>query len=293
MATRIIYTPQQLRGFNNFSLRQIPSRSNFDVLNCFLSQGTSSNLSQMVNKLTIPQYLIDKYGESFKMPDVHQHQTRRQLCPTVHDHNDKSEMVRELLSKLSRGNKTKILDQLNQLGLNQITAEESSVIINHLYSYAVDLSDFVDLYVEIILVLKEVNYQVYQSLIKKIIATAYCPIIFDKCLDNTIKNRQWRMGNLSLIAELYRHQVPEINITIILEISQHLLQPNVTPTTENLESCCELLKKIMATGVVPDALLQLIDTLEPLIDNKNYEQRQRYLVQSVLEKSDEYRTTEI
>ena len=102
-----------------------------------------------------------------------------------------------------------------------------------------------------------------------------------------------RVGNLILLSEIYvsKHNqlfeiITPVQITQILK--QLMLQ--ISPiTTDVLKMVCDFLKKILPIHLKNDTTetFHLIQQLEPIMQDPNYDRRAQFMIQDVLELYDQ------
>lgn len=285
MSGRVItYTKDELLKFNVYSMRKIPEGDRYHSLRQFVSDEKSVNLSNVVKQPMIPTYLKNRYGDiqmgsggsgggsSIKRGNFHdQHEASRrklytQKSETIADHIN--EEVRDLLSKLSDGNKDKLL---NDFMKKDIPDECGQVLIDNIYTFAVDISYLIHIYVELIFLLEKKNSQLYQRLIDKITSSARAPLPEDP------DGKRLRLGNILLIAEIYKQRSSVIDI---ISIIKHLLTMISPQTPDYIHLLSELLKKVNTRGEVPYSVIEQIHTIEY---DKAYDKRYRFMVQDIIE----------
>ena len=291
--TLIIYTKEDLKKLNKYTLRTLPQNDKYINLSKFISDENRHNLSNVIKRPLIPSYLKDKYGESnqktsnnliargnYKDP----RDSRRKICvnKAITPVDKVNEEVREILSKLSDQNKNKLLQDFQKCNIGD---ECGQTLIDYIYTFAVDLDYLIHIYVELIFLLKKKNYNLYGQLLQKIIENAYDPLIFEEDNQSNSKSKRWRLANIKLISELYCQNGEEINTECIQNLIDHLLKQMNPTQPEHLEVLCELLKNVMPILIKNNAeyVEQLVSQLEPLEQSKDYELRYRFLIQDVIE----------
>jgi len=292
--TKVVYTKDDLKKLNTYVLRTIPSAEKYIGLRKFVNDEGRTNLSNVIKRPVIPSYLKDKYNQSNQKPDNagisrgnyrdHREMSRRKLFIHKTDNvvDKVNDEIRELLSKLSEGNKTKLLNDFLKY---EISDECGQTLIDNIYTFAVDLTYLVHIYVELIFLLKQKNETLYNQLIDKIIQTAYEPIIFKDEIEGPLKSKRWRVANIKLISEIYCKDSNEIDSKTLQDLIDFLQQKINPQQPDNLEVLCELLKKTLPFLMKEerDYVDQIIDSIEPLEHNHDYDQRYRFMIQDIIE----------
>lgn len=295
-SSKTVYSVDLLKKLNVFVLRTIPGGPKYASLNKFLKAEHRNNLSMIVSRPKVPQYLQDKYGNSTYERKPRERVIRRgkrnyrKERLSRHRNNPDSGPesvnceIRQILSRLSASNKEKLFKKFTDC---KITNECGSVLVNNMYAFALDCNYIVDVYAEIILLLKSKNEYLYNQLIEKIRSTARDPLKFEGD-DEEGKSKRWWIGNISLISELHRLSPSEFSSKEIYDLVKFLLS-NIDKSSNHLEVACELLKKVLPNlikgGVNVD---YVVDKLDSICTDKNYESRLRFLAEEVVDIYDEH-----
>ncbi len=285
--SKMVYTKDDLKKFNTFILRTIPTEPRYDNLRKFVNDEIRSNLSNVIKRPVIPAYLQEKCAEGQKQQNnnicraTHKEQPARRKLVVLKDDTiaDKINIkIRSLLSKLSEGNKVKLFSDFMKY---DIIDECGQTLIDNIYNFSVDLDYIMHVYVDLILLLKNKNRNLYNQLIEKILQTVYKPLIFD----DEKKSKRWRISNIKLISEIYCKDNNEITLQKIYEITDNF-QKNINPKCpEYIELLCAMLKKIIPSIIHSQTkyINDLVNYLDPIGYNSEYEQRYRFMVQDVIE----------
>ena len=302
-STLIKYHVFEMQLFNTANVKKLPLVSpegdKYQVLRVFLERDkvNSKNLSNVVKPQVIPTYLKLRYGDLIISPNSSKmargsgasspERTRQKL------HTQKietpadliTEEVRDLLSKLSESNKDKIFEEFMK---KEIPDQCGQALIDYIYLFAVNLNYLVHLFVEIIFLFKEKNHHLFTMLLNHVLKTAQEPL---GNLDPKVM--RLRVGNLILLSEIYvsKHNqlfeiITPVQITQILK--QLMLQ--ISPiTTDVLKMVCDFLKKILPIHLKNDTTetFHLIQQLEPIMQDPNYDRRAQFMIQDVLELYDQ------
>src|SRR5437016_5495062 len=130
---KIIYSKDDLKKLNTYILRTIPTSEKYGGLRKFVGDEDRTNLSNIIKRPMIPSYLKEKYGEngtSNQKPTNslisrgnyrdQRELSRRKLCvqkiETIAD--KANEEIRNILSKLSNGNKSKLFSEFLKLEIS-------------------------------------------------------------------------------------------------------------------------------------------------------------------------------
>lgn len=281
----VTYTRDQISKCNIYGLRRIPDDDDkYHTLRKFVSEMNKTNLSNVVRKPQIPAYLKDRYGD-FKSTshvitrgnygDQREVVRRKLYTPQNQTIADQiNEEIRDLLSKLSESNKDKLLTELSK---KEIPDECGQTLIDQIYLFAVDLSYLIPLYVEVILILKKNNVHLYDQLIAKIVMTAQNTMPVDE------GGKRLRMGNISLLSEIYNREMNIIDGQTVSKIVGFLLKH--AETVDYLVVLCELLKRVIKK-MKQDSSIHLdeqMEILRKMAYDSQYEKRYRFMIQDVLE----------
>lgn len=280
MSNIIKYSRDELMSLNVYGLRQIPTDSRYDILRKFVGNGRNVKLYDIIKNPIVPTYLKNRYSD-LKMGNTTgkttNQLTRRKLytqkTETVSD--KINEKIRDLLSKLSEGNKEKLFNEFVNL---DIPDECGQTLIHNIYMFAVDLSYLIPIYTDLILILKDKNIKLYNQLINKIITTAQQPLD-----PNDADSKRLRTGNILLISELYKKHT--INSKVILQIIQFLVNRINPQSVDYLNLLCELLKHTLYY-LKQDLINELdiiIQSLLSVVSNHDYEKKYRFMVDDVIE----------
>ena len=288
--SKVFYNRDEFKQFNHYSLKTIPSSEQYDALRKFICIEKGTNLSAMIDTSIIPTYLKNRYGDirnqqlAPKAPDTGElKMTRRKIYVSQGDNNvDKiNEEIRDILSKLSDSNKRKLFEEFMS---KQIPEECGNMVIENIYMFAVDLGYLVHLYVELMILLKNKNSCWFDRLMKKFTDVAMTPMnSSDK------KEVRLRLGNVMVLCELFKNHTA-ININTITTISQYFTDHITIEQQEYITLLCELLKKILpitasSEKVKFNKMIQFLQTIE---HNCNYERKFQYMTQDVIELCDEH-----
>lgn len=279
----IMYTKDELMKLNVYTLRKIPNEEKYMKICKFVSDEKNVNLSNVVKQSIVPTYLKNRYGDTTLVRGNFQDKqeiSRRKIYVSNNVTNaDKiNEEIRDLLSKLSEGNKDKLLGELVK---KDIPDECGQTLINNIYIFSVDLSYLIPIYVEIIFILKNKNLKLYNQLIEKIITTACEPLTDDPLV------KRLRMGNIMLISEIYRKNMNVIDTPTIMKIITFLFQQISPQKTDYLQMLCELLKRsishLQTISSDSEPFNNMIQKLQEISYDRAYEKRLRFLVQDVVD----------
>lgn len=281
-----IYTRDELCQLNVYNLRKIPMGEQYTQLRNFVSDEMGVNLSTVIKQPVIPTYLKNRYGDmkvgtntaitrgNFRDPIA-----RRKLYTQKNETTaDKiNEEIRDLLSKLSEGNKDKLFGEFMK---KNIPDECGQTLIQNIYTFAVDLSYLIPIYVELILKLKNKNMTLYSKLIEKIIQTANEPLT-----GNDTNMKRLRMGNILLVTEIYKKDHALINSDMIIQIASFLTGHISPQNVDYLQMVCELLKKTIPflRKEVSGQLDKLMEHLRPIAYDQLYDKKYRFVLQDVIE----------
>jgi hypothetical protein len=292
-----MYTKDELMALNVYSLRHIPQDQSYETLRRFVSDERTVNLSKVVRQTVIPTYLKNRYGDI--TPSSHtitrgssssgcSHQdpnkdiSRRKLYVSKNETaaDKTNEEIREILSKISDGNKNKLM---NEFMKKNIPDECGQTLINNIYEFAVDLSYLIHIYVEIILNLKYKNEQLYLQLLDKIVKNAYDPLI-----ENNETIKRLRMGNIMLVAEIYKKNPVVLSHQTVIEILNYLVNRTLSSDLNRLDylqMLCELLKSVISIlkseNLAP--IQVIIDQLSKITTDHNYDKRNRFMIQDIID----------
>jgi len=287
-----MYTKDELMALNVYNLRHIPQDQSYETLRLFVSDERTINLSKVVRQTVVPTYLKNRYGDittsSHTITRGGNHQdpnkdiSRRKLYVSKNETAaDKiNEEIREILSKISDGNKNKLM---NEFMKKNIPDECGQTLINNIYEFAVDLSYLIHIYAEIILNLKCKNEQLYLQLLDKIVKNVYDPLI-----ENNETMKRLRMGNIMLVAEIYKKNPEVISHQKVIEILNYLISRTLSSDLNRLDylqMLCELLKSVISIlkseNVAP--LQVVIDQLSKITTDHSYDKRNRFMIQDIID----------
>lgn len=283
----IRYTRDELIKLNVYGLRKIPDGDRYSALRKFVSDEESVNLSSVVKRPTIPAYLKNRYGDINMGTNVitkgnyHEQRevTRRKLYVQKNESiaDSINEEIRDLLSKISDGNKEKLLSEFSK---KNIPDECGQVLVDNIYMFAVDLSYLVNIYVDVILILKEKNVKLYNQLIDKIVNIACEPFALN---DQLIK--RLRLGNIALVSAIYCKNNSIINFSTVMKIINFLLKSISLDSQDYIQILCELLKNIIPTLKENDHLLlePVIQQLDGIAYDHQYDKRYRFMTQDIVD----------
>lgn len=287
MSEKIKYTRDEIMRLNVYNLRRIPDGGQYDSLRKFVSDEQSINLSSVVKQPVIPNYLRHRYGDiNLGANTISRGNFREQPEPTRRKiyvqkngtpADQINEEIRDLLSKLSDNNKGKLLGDFMK---KHIPDECGQTLIDNIYSFAVDLTYLIHIYVELIFMLKDRNLKLYNQLIDKIVITATEPLIFD---DPNYK--RMRMGNIILISEIYRRNSGVITHQTIMTIIGFLLKTVTPQKPDGIQILSELLKKIIPIlkQETPDSFGKIIDQMSDMSFDHEYDKRYRFMIQDLID----------
>ena len=293
MSTTITYNINDLKKLNKYVLRTIPNSDKYLKLNKFVNDEDKTNLSNVIKRPVIPTYLKDKYGDTKQNINFisrgnykdQREMTRRKLYSNQNNTiADKiNEEIRGILSKLSETNKAKLFNDFKKL---DIIDDCGQTLIDNIYLFSVDLDYLVHIYAELILLLKEKNLFLYEQLIQKILEIVLHPLNFNNEENGISKTKRWRMANIKLISAIYQQNPIEIDFHMVKNIIEFLHNQVTAAQPDSLEVLCELLKTSASQLMNEDKdfIDQLIDQLEPLCQNKEYDLRYRFMVQDLIER---------
>lgn len=270
---------------NVCGLKVLPPGEQYRKLRQLVSDEKSGRISTCVSRQqVIPAYLKNRYGEinvggsTSRGRDL---PTRKKLYVAKNDTmaDRVNEAFREVVSKISDNNKEQLLQIMMDL---EIPDECGETLVNNLYTFAVDLSYLVHLYVEIILRLKDKNEHLYQRVIDRIISVALQPLI-----EGDPQHKRLRIGNLILLSSLYQTQPSPISHQTMIQIMRFLMD-HVTPqNTDYLQLLCELFLRVLGTmkqiSTNQESLDSLIQGLRVISRDQTYDKKSRFKIQDVLE----------
>jgi len=301
------YTKEFIISINSYDLRSIPNAEKYKTLLSFVSKEKNMNLSSLVSKPMIPSYLKKRYGDvsiganmfvrnssniisfnSSNPPNIRNNIQHLEQRRQIYTHKGETtcdkinEEIRDLLSKLSEGNKDKLFQDFMK---KEIPDECGQPLIDNIYSFAVDQMYLIHLYVELIFLLKKKNVTLYDKLINKIISNAHENI--EKPTENQIHQKK---GNMILISTIYKTDNSIITFDVVRKISENLML-SVNPQNQiNIKFLCELLINIQSElhKENEEWLSTFIHNLE---DNyaydKSYDGQYRFMIQDLVEKFEE------
>jgi len=216
-------------------------------------------------EVKIPLYLLNRYSNTNNQLTV-QNKTKKSFKTVIV--NEKIEQVKDILSKLSEGNKDKMINKFNEIKFDEIKLMEiEDEIVNILYKYSVDLAYINNIFCELIGKIE------YESIKNKIInLILYKAINIDK-FDEPSEDKRWQISNATLIGQLLKQNIisnTENNIS-------HLIS-NIKRLNYN-ESVINILKVYQNI----DLIKENEDYLLCLSYNKNIEQKLRFISLDVLD----------
>lgn len=283
----ITYTKDEIVKLNVYNLRKIPDGEKYDSLRKFVSDEQSVNLSNVVKQPVIPTYLKQRYGDitlgtnAITRGNFHDQAeaTRRKIYVKKNETlaDQINEDIRDLLSKLSDGNKGKLFDEFMK---KDIPDECGQTLIDNIYLFSVDLTYLVHIYVELIFMLKAKNIKLYNQLIDKIIATA------TETLPSDDQNgKRMRLGNTILIAEIYSKNSNVISHQSIIHIIDFLLGEITHEKPDGIQILCELLKKAVSVLKInePCSIEKIIAHITDMSYDHAYDKRFRFMMQDIVD----------
>jgi hypothetical protein len=281
------YTKDEIMRLNVYNLRKIPDSEKYSVLRKFVLDERSINLSNVVKQPMIPTYLRNRYGDlTMGAHTITKGNFRDQPEPTrrkLYVHKNETvadqinEEIRDLLSKLSTGNKDKLLENFMK---KNIPDECGQTLIDNIYLFAVDLTYLTHIYVELIFKLKEKNLKLYDQLMGKIVTLATDPMIIE---DQTLK--RMRTGNIILISEIYKKNSDIVNDQMIIKIIHFLLGTFTPQKPDSIQILCELLKKCVPILKIHESgnLEKIIQNMREIAFNHEYDKRYRFMIQDIID----------
>ena len=289
----ITYSINDMKKLNKYVLRTIPNSEKYSKFLSFINDDNKKNLSKVIKKPVVPPYLKNRYADIkqnnnsniFRGNNKDQREMTRKKLYLIKDETpeDKvNESVRSILTKLSETNKTKLFADFQKL---EITDECGQTLVDNIYLFAVDLDYLVDVYVELIILLKKKNAFLYDQLIQKILSLAFEPLNFNDEENGVAKTKRWRLANIKLVSGIYKKDSTKISFATIKSIIESLYS-QINPTQpDSLEILCELLKSNQCQLITQNKNFteQLIGQLETFCQNKKYDLRYRFMVQDLLE----------
>lgn len=291
---KMTYTADVMKSLNAFMLRKIPNESKYDKLQAFIINFHQNNLSTVIKRTVAPLYLQERYKDQQQIQITrggaireNKNLARKKLNTVKLDTaEDKiNNEIRSILTKLSHDNKTKLFSDFKNC---QITDACADVIVENIYTFAIDLNYILKIYVELIFLLKDKHLAMYQQLIRKIMSVAQKPIVFEGTEDldagGGSKSKRWRVSNIKLLSEIYTQKPTEIDLKQIKILIENLMK-NLLDHYDNLEILCELLKNILPILINQDKDLveSIIDQLDPIAYDPKCDLRYRFLIQDVME----------
>lgn len=276
--TNLVYTRDVLTQLNTHNLKIIPHGEKYAVLRKFTSDCKSVNLSSVVRNQVIPTYLKNKYGDMNPLLRGNPKPEKRKLLVPVKQTSSPSdiinEKIRDVLSKLSENNKDTLIMEILKL---DIPNECGNSLVDMIHLFAVDLSYLIPIYVDIMFVLKNKNMTLYQQLIRKIIDTSQLSI--------NSENKRLQLGNIMLLAEIYRRDKSSITDDLLFDVVKQI-NSNISPSSQDyIHVLCELLK-----GCILDIKQHNINMLSAILlilsdisKNSKYDKRYRFMSQDVID----------
>jgi hypothetical protein len=214
------------------------------LLNRYSSSNTS-NTSNTSNNIT-----LKSNKKSYKIPIV----------------NEKIEQVKDILSKLSEGNKEKMINKFNEIKFNDIKIIEIlDDIVNIIYKYSVDLAYINNIFAELIGKIE------YQDLKNKIIDMILNKAINIDRFNEPSEEKRWQLSNSTLIGQLLKQNI--ISSSSISYIISDLKNLNYNESIINILKIYENI----------DLIKEHEEYLLCLSYNKNIEQKLRFLSLDVLD----------
>lgn len=293
---KIVYTADALKSLNVFMLRKIPSEEKYGRLRAFVLNYHQSNLTTVIRRPVAPLYLKERYGDAQHHTTGHitrggppretKENARRKLHTRKLDtaEDKTNDVVRNILAKISGENKNKLLADFNKCNITDACGE---LLIENIYTFAIDLTYMVKIYVELIFMLKQKNAQIYKQLINKIVNLAFNPLIFigeeDKDAGGGSKSKRWRMANIKLLGEIYSKHPEEIDSKRLKSLITELSNDLSFDKHDKLEILCELLKNTLPSLMITDKdfISGIMDIIENIGMNVKYELRHRFLAQDL------------
>jgi hypothetical protein len=291
-----VYTKADLRKLNVYALRVLPSLVSSETvdryagLRRFINDEVRSNLSNIIKRPIVPEYLKEKYvgphrntSSIISRGNYHDQRgsARRKLYTAKNETEveQTNEKIRDILSKLSEGNKSKLLAEFSKI---EIADECGSGLIENIYTFAADLDYLIPYYVELIVILKERNIVIYDQLIEKIIQTSFQPLVMGEDIK---KAKRWRLANIKLVAEIYLLGDEQIDFKMIESMIDGFYQVVSPSQPDELEVLSELLKRILPLlkKTENSYTSELIEKLEPIGQDHQYDIRSRFFVQDIIE----------
>jgi len=216
-------------------------------------------------EVKIPLYLLNRYSNTNNQLTV-QNKTKKSFKTVIV--NEKIEQVKDILSKLSEGNKDKMINKFNEIKFDEIKLMEiEDEIVNILYKYSVDLAYINNIFCELI---GKIEYESIKNKIINLILHKATNI--DK-FDEPSEDKRWQISNATLIGQLLKQNIisnTENNISYLIS--------NLKRLNYN-ESVINILKVYQNI----DLIKENEDYLLCLSYNKNIEQKLRFISLDVLD----------
>lgn len=249
------YTFEFIDNIKNIRITDV---NKFKTLRDFLK-----NIAER-QEVKIPLYLLNRYGNAIQQKNKQNNNKKTYKQPLII--NEKLEQVKDILSKLSEGNKDKMINKFNEIKFNEINdITITNEIINNIYKYAVDLTYINNIFAE--LIGKIENEHIKTKVINIIINKA---TNIDK-FDEPSEEKRWQQSNAVLIGQLLKQNI--INIIDYSDLLSSLKKLNYN------EAIINILKIYGNINLIKDNEEYLLC----LSYNKNIEQKLRFLSLDVLD----------
>jgi hypothetical protein len=215
-------------------------------------------------EVKVPLYLLNRYSNTSNQSNIQNKNKNPKKSYKIPIVNEKIEQVKDILSKLSEGNKDKMINKFNEIKFNEIKLIElEDEIVNIVYKYSVDLAYINNIFAELIGKIE------YQELKNKIIN-----LILDKAtnidrFDEPSEDKRWQLSNATLIGQLLKQKI----ITNISQLISNLKRLNYNESIINILKVYENI----------DLIKENEEYLLCLSYNKNIEQKLRFLSLDVLD----------
>ena len=216
-------------------------------------------------EVKIPLYLLNRYSNTNNQLPV-QNKTKKSFKTVIV--NEKIEQVKDILSKLSEGNKDKMINKFNEIKFDEIKLMEiEDEIVNILYKYSVDLAYINNIFCELIGKIE------YESIKNKIINLILHKAINIDKFDEPSEDKRWQISNATLIGQLLKQNIISNTENNISHLISNLKRLNYN------ESVINILKVYQNI----DLIKENEDYLLCLSYNKNIEQKLRFISLDVLD----------
>jgi hypothetical protein len=216
-------------------------------------------------EVKIPLYLLNRYSNTNNQLTV-QNKTKKSFKTVIV--NEKIEQVKDILSKLSEGNKDKMINKFNEIKFDEIKLMEiEDEIVNILYKYSVDLAYINNIFCELIGKIE------YESIKNKIINLILHKAINIDKFDEPSEDKRWQISNATLIGQLLKQNIISNTENNISHLISNLKRLNYN------ESVINILKVYQNI----DLIKENEDYLLCLSYNKNIEQKLRFISLDVLD----------